>query len=143
VDSALPFIVIKKDDDQYARTINEQLGELQNVFESNSFLSPVSPNAFAVVSNNEFHKNDKIAMFANWNTYAKQKNEQGRLPLFTALSEGVTWYDGVGSILKGNGAAIETVDVVTALQAFMVAGTSSSLETVFLLLQDHPAAIYM
>jgi len=85
--------------------------------------------------------NDDI--FVNWKVFSNIKNKQGRLPLFIALEEGVKWSDGLDMILKGNGGAIENVDAVTGFEAFMLSavGTNSNLETVFNLLQDHPAAI--
>jgi len=82
--------------------------------------------------------------FVNWRIYSKVRNEQGRLPLFIALEQNVTWFDGgLCKILKGYGASIEYTDTVTGLEAFMLAavGTNSNLETVYKLLQDHPAAI--
>jgi len=82
-------------------------------------------------------------IFVNWGVYSKLKNHQGRLPLFIALEQKITWYDGVAMILKGNGAAIENIDPKTGLDSFMLAaiGSNSSLEIIYRLLLDHPAAI--
>jgi len=82
-------------------------------------------------------------VIVNWKMYSNLKDEQGRLPLFIALEQGVQWWDGLNMILKGNGGAIEDIDVATGLEAFMLSavGTNTNLETVFKLLQDHPAAI--
>jgi len=63
--------------------------------------------------------------------------------LFIASQQNVKWSDGLCNILNGYGAAIEDADVVTGLEAFMLAaaGKESDLETIYNLLLDHPAAI--
>jgi len=125
-------------------SINEKLGKLSNVFQKSSF-SPVSQETSQLLGIGKkevvFNHEDKI--FVNWTLYSQKKNEQGRLLLFTASEQGVKWSDGMCNILNGYGAAIEEVDVVTGLEAFMLAavGEESDMETIFKLLQDHPAAI--
>jgi len=91
--------------------------------------------------NNKVNVNIKV--FVNWQNYSQKRNKQGRLTLYTALEQEVTWSDGLGEILEGNGAAIEETDGITGVEAFMLAavGSNSSLEIVFKLLEDHPAAI--
>jgi len=82
--------------------------------------------------------------FVNWGIVSRTKNGQGRLPLFTACEKGLQWSQGLYEIVEGYGAAIEGRDESTGLEAFILAAvepTSCSLETVFSLLQDHPAAI--
>jgi len=86
---------------------------------------------------------DGYTYFVNWNIYANIRNKQGRWPLFTASEKKLKWSDGLREILEANGAAIENVDTATSLEAFMLAavGSNSDLETVYSLLEDHPAAI--
>ena len=91
-------------------------------------------------------RNVKVVRFyVNWDTCAKHKCKyNGRLPLFTAAAKDFNLsHDGLGHILKGNGAAIEDVDPVTGVEAFMLSasGSNSKLEAVYTLLVDHPAAI--
>jgi len=85
--------------------------------------------------------NDDV--FVNWRIYSQKKNELGRLPLFTASEQSIKWSDGLCNILAGYGAAIEEVDTVTGMEAFMLAGVgkASDMESVYKLLHDHPAAI--
>jgi len=82
-------------------------------------------------------------VFVNWKIYAQNKNHEGRLPLFAASEQNIKWSEGLLKILEGYGAAIEEADIVTGLEAFMLAsiGKNSNMETVYKLLQDHPAAI--
>jgi len=95
------------------------------------------------MGNEEVFLTDKDLIFVNWRVYSRTRNDEGRLPLFTASEQSVKWSNGVCAILKGYGAAIEDVDVVTGLEVFMLAavGEESDLETVYNLLLDHPAAI--
>jgi len=82
-------------------------------------------------------------VFINWRIYSKNRNEQGRLPLYTALENNFKWSDGLDKIWESNRTAVEEVDVTTGLEAFMLAavGSKSNIGTIFHLLQDHPAAI--
>jgi len=86
-----------------------------------------------------------VGLYVNWNVCAKTKNvhQNGRLPLFTAVEENLALSEGLCDVLKGNPAAIENVDPVTGLEAFMLAavGPKSRFESVYKLLEDHPAAI--
>jgi len=87
--------------------------------------------------------NEDDDILVNWRIYSQNKNSKGRLPLFTALEQQVKWSDGLCTILEGNGGAIEDTDIVTGLEAFMLAtvGPNSYIETIFTLLQGHPAAL--
>ena len=83
-------------------------------------------------------------LYINWNVCATIKNtNNGRLPLFAAAEANLNLVNGLGHILHANGAAIEDVDPVTGLEAFMLAavGSNSKLESVYTLLQDYPGAI--
>jgi len=87
------------------------------------------------------------SIFVNWKVYAKTKQSDGRWALFTAIEKGLNWSDGLDKILDANGAAIEDQDVVTGLEAFMLAAVVSSnpnrryMESIYKLLRDYPPAI--
>jgi len=127
--------------------INERVGTLSNVLNNTKSFSRISQKVYKLIAIGnakylcELRGNNNI--FVNWRIYSKQKNEQGRFMLFKAAEGSLKWSDGLCKILEGNGAAIEDRDVITGLEAFMLAavGTSSDTETVYRLLQDHPAAI--
>jgi len=123
---------------------------LTNSTTSKSLFSTISHKLYNVlrVVTEEYNNNKELVCaiddtMVNWKIFSHRKNKQGRLPLFIALEQGVKWSDGLNEILKGYGGAIEHVDVATGLEAFMLsaAGTNTNLETVFMLLHDHPAAI--
>jgi len=147
VHSSFPCIVIKNAnyDDGFAR-INDKVGKIYDVFKQRSF-SLISQKIYKVLGmdNEKYHDElrDNDDIFVNWTIYSKIKNEDGRLPLFIASEQSIKWSDSVCEILEGNGGAIEDADVNTGLEAFMLAGVGrkSDMETVFKLLQDHPAAI--
>jgi len=83
-------------------------------------------------------------MYVNWNVCATIRNSiDGSLPLFTVAVMNLDLANGLGHCLQANGAAIEEVDPVTGLEAFMLAavGRNSKLESVYTLLQAYPAAI--
>jgi len=158
--SSLPFIIIKREinrdtgntygypkDDEKLATLYDVL---MNKDTTTTYYAPISQELhklLEVVTEKYYNRNhlswNKDDIIVDWSLYSSMKNEQGRLPLFTALNRGLKWSDGLNTILKGNGGAIEDVDVTTGLEAFMYSavGTNSNLETVFKLLQDHPAAI--
>jgi len=151
------LLVIKKDrrhpGDHGIERINDKLGTLFDVLKQKSF-SPISKELYIRLGMGKnirftFYGGTWIAdydAFVHWRKYSlkQQQEPTGRLPLFTALEKGVLWSEGLCDIVKGYGAAIETTDVVTCLEAFMLAaiGTNSNLETIYHLLLDHPAAIH-
>jgi len=116
------------------------------VFLENSF-SCISQKLFKLFGMDAGKINEELCdqddIFVNWKICSQRKNEQGRLPLYTALEQSVKWSDGLHGILEGNGGAIEEADVITGLEAFMLAaiGRNSEMETVYRLLKNHPAAI--
>jgi len=129
-------------------TINGKIGTLYDVFARKTSFSMISQSIYKRLNmGNEKYYNDFDAIFryyfVNWKIYSQIKNEQGRYPLVIASEQSITWSDGLCQILKGYGGAIEEVDVLTGLEAFMLAaiGTNSDMETVYNLLLDHPAAI--
>jgi len=136
----------EEDNEDYS-FINEKLGTLDDVFRKRSF-SPTSQKVCRRLGMStedattiELNMYDKV--FVNWKIYSKKKNHESRLPLFTASEQNIKWSDGLFNILEGYGAAIEEADTVTGLEAFMLAGIgrNSDMEAVYMLLQDHPAAI--
>jgi len=145
--SYLPYIFIKNG--RNSDVINTTLGTLHDVINNNTtrYFSSISQKLQKLVGIGNFFYNfrdEDDQLFVNWRVYSKVKNNQGRLPLFIALEQNVTWFDGgLCKVLKGNGAAIEYTDKLTGLEAFMLAavGTKSHIETIYKLLQDHPAAI--
>jgi len=144
---SLPSIVIKNTNRiNFHAIINTKIGELRNVFDENSFclISKDTYKMLGIGFEKEYNRlRDEDDIFVNWRIYSQKRNEQGRLPLFTASEQNMKWSKGLSELLEGYGAAIEETDVITGLEAFMLAaiGTTSNFETVFKLLQDHPAAI--
>mmetsp|Transcript_21638 Transcript_21638/g.63542 ORF Transcript_21638/g.63542 Transcript_21638/m.63542 type:complete len:505 (-) Transcript_21638:1450-2964(-) len=65
---------------------------------------------------------------------------RGRLPLHLAVEAGRTWEDGLDVLLDASPRAVEILDPTTFLYPFMAAavGESSSIDTVFRLLQRNP-----
>jgi len=143
VDPDLVSIVIQHTD-SYVK-INDTIGTVSNVFSSKKSFSLMSPNVYTILEKDNTNCNlrESDDVFVNWKLYSHCTNEKGRLPLFTASEQGVKWSEGLGMIVNGNGGAIEDIDVITGLEAFMLAaiGNNSDMETVYKLLQDHPAAI--
>jgi len=145
--SCHPYIIIKRPSSVKNLTINGKIGTLYQVLHNTTSVSAISQKLHKLLEMNtiikdlNLRRHDKIHV--NWRQYAKMKNQQGRLLLFTALEQSINWSDGLSNILQGNGAAIENTDVITGLEAFMLAavGSNSNMETVFRLLQDHPGAI--
>jgi len=95
------------------------------------------------VKDNDKLKNfNCIGLYINWGFVCSQKNTQGRFPVFTAIDQ---HFDSnvLSHLLAGHGAAVHDVDPVTGLEAFMLAavGPESSLESIYKLLEYHPAAI--
>jgi len=130
--------------DDSLETINDRLGTLANVLHQNKSFVLISLHLYQSLGMDKKRRvKETDHIFINWRIYSQTKQKQGRFPLFTALEHNLTWSDGLNKIIKGYGAAVEDVDIVTGLEAFMLAavGTKSNMETVFLLLQDHPAAI--
>jgi len=125
--------------------INEKLGTLYNVLNKTKAVSPISQKIRGLIGSDANAKGDNLeVVYVNWRIYAKKKNyENGRSLLFTAIVNNIKWSEGLCNILQGNGTAIEDRDAVTGLEAFMLAavGAKSNMESVFRLLQDHPAAI--
>jgi len=148
VDSSLPYIIIQNSlkNDGYDVTINDKLGKLYDVFNQRPF-SLISPKTYKLLGmgSKKYYAEiqDYDDVFVNWKIFSRNRNEHGRLLLFTALENSIKWSDSLCKIVEGYGAAIEETDTVTALEAFMLAavGTNSNMETVYNLLQYHPAAI--
>ena len=81
--------------------------------------------------------------FVNFATYSSMKRTDNNLPLFTASKRKMKWREGLSDIVKGYPKAIEDVDWISGLEAFMLAalGVQSDLETIYQLLLYHPSAI--
>jgi len=147
LESSLPYIVIEYPDAFRldSEIINENLGILEYVFMRNG-LCPILPKTLlrlGLTNLNDIYHDEFHSIFVNWRVCSKIKTREGRFFLFTAIEKHISWRCGLSAVLQGNGAAIEDKDVVTGLEAFLLAavGPYSDLETVFKLLQDHPAAI--
>jgi len=149
VPSSLPYLILSSDKTYGGLNINENLRSLYHVLIATGFFSKISfPSIKRLGLGIAEHTKEKddyyyYTALVNWNVCANMKHRQDRWTLFTAIERNLTWSEGLCEILKHNGAAIEDVDTVTNLEAFMLAGVgpNSDLETVFMLLQDHPGAI--
>jgi len=86
----------------------------------------------------DYHVN--FDLYVDWNVHAFQYE---RPALFRAAEDNLGLSEGLNDILHANGAAIQEVDPKTGLEAFMLSavGSESNLETVFTVLQYHPAVI--
>ena len=92
------------------------------------------------INNQHYFKMQSVfALYVNWTQWSKENDN--RSPLFAAAEENLTLSDELHHILRFDGSA--TVDPVTGLEAFMLAavGEDSKLESVYVLLENHPAAI--
>jgi len=154
----VPYLLIQNMNDYTELpTINESLGTLLHVLHNpseNKYVYRVRRSSYLMkfkevfgLSNDLGDYYGVIGMYVNWNICANKKSENNdRLPLFIAIENNFPLFGvhGVlGHILKANAAAIEDVDPVTGLEAFMLAavGPGSNLESVYKLLEDHPGAI--
>lgn len=83
------------------------------------------------------------SLYYDWKSCAKIEDDLGRLPLFIAAESSLKWSDCLRNIFVANMAAIELTDPATALKPFMLAavGLDSTLEAVYELLREYPAAI--
>jgi len=151
VHSKLSCICIKNGHNRHNHSgdeiINNKLGKLTNAFENLS-LSPTSQKMCKLFLMEKYYLDMAVSqftasLFINWRIYSKNRDEQGRLPLFTALEHNLELSDGLDKIWENNGAAVEEADITTGLEAFMLAavGSNSYIGTIFHLLQDHPAAL--
>lgn len=78
-----------------------------------------------------------------WTTQAKQKDEEGHLPLRCAMRCNLRWRDGMQKLLEANYLAMEEEDGRTGLLPFMTAavGYGSDYESVYRLLQQNPGSM--
>ena len=94
------------------------------------------------MGNEEISRQKEI--FVNFATYSRsKKNTDNNLPLFIASKRKMKWREGLSDIVKGYPKAIEDIDWISGLEAFMLAalGARSDLETIYQLLLYHPSAI--
>jgi len=79
-------------------------------------------------------------MYYDIKKWAKTRNADSRLPLFTAAAKSLRWTD-MKYIFNNNMPAIYEVDASTGLSVFMLAavGPDSDLESVYNLLKNNPA----
>lgn len=80
-----------------------------------------------------------VALYVNWDQWAEHS---GRSPLHGAAEANLCWNE-LNPILQRDKAAILDVDPKTNMEAFMLAavGSDSKLESVYALLENHPAAV--
>ena len=78
----------------------------------------------------------------NDDTWAKTRNQDGRLLLCTAAALSLKWID-MNRIFEANMTAIYEKDVITGLSPFMLAavGLNSDIESVYRLSQAHPVEL--
>lgn len=147
-------VIHESDDYERDKNINKNLGSIYDVIQKVGFLSRIPSELFNVLiystiycdhDDEPINNRSKTSVgFVNWAVCGKIKDSRGRLPLAFAAESGLKWSEGLHDLYNSNKPAIEKTDVVTGLQPFMLAaiGLKSDLETVFMLLQEHPAAIY-
>ena len=145
------FITILSNNVPYV--INNRLGTLIDVINNQLrpnvndvlYSSPVSQKLIDIVRSDyrKYNKGtgNKIhALYVNWDQWGK-RNE--RSPLFAACEANIRPSEGLLRILHTYNPAIHNVDAQTGLEAFMLAavGSESKLESVYVLLENHPAVI--
>jgi len=125
--------------------INNQLRPSKNEFlYSKNIISSVFIHGLGLQYNDcKFQENKTkriLALYVNWDQLA---NDTNRSPLFVAAEANIGMSQGLNSILQGDGAAIENTDPVTGMEAFMLAaiGSNSKLESIYVLLENHPGVI--
>jgi len=81
-------------------------------------------------------------MCYNWNVWARVKDGDGRLPLFTAAARSLKW-SYLRLIFNANMPVVNEIDVLTGLPLFMLdaTGPTSDIESIYNLLKECPAAI--
>ena len=67
-----------------------------------------------------YNVNENQQCFINWSTCSSIPNRQGRFPLHLAAEENVSWDDGLNEIVEYHPPAIESLDVSTGLELFML-----------------------
>ena len=82
------------------------------------------------------HVNDIIRNFSD----CMSVEYQGRLPIHVAAESGLTWNDGMRTIVEANLSAVESVDAVTNLLPFglAAAGKDKDLQSIYELLRHFP-----
>jgi len=95
-------------------------------------------------SDDPFSDNSEDIWYYETRKYARKRDEDGRLPLFTAVAKSLKWVD-TKQIFAANMPALYEVDVVTELPLFLLAavGPSSDIESVYHLLKEFPTAIML
>jgi len=88
----------------------------------------------------EIECDDVSALYVNWDQWVE--HHDGRSPLHGAAEANLCWEE-LNPILQRDKAAILDVDPKTNMEAFMLAavGSDSKLESVYALLENHPAAV--
>merc|ERR1719401_2399074 len=112
----------------------------------NALVTPKIPSqrlidlVFSNNGRNEYKADSNIiALYVNWEQWAEHN---GRSPLHGAAEANLCWEE-LKPILQRDKAAILAVDPKTNMEAFMLAavGSDSKLESVYALLENHPAAV--
>jgi len=81
-------------------------------------------------------------MYYDWKRWARTRDVDGRLPLFTAAARCLKW-SYMELIFTSNMPVITEMDVLTGLPVFMLAATgpTSDVESVYNLLKEYPSSI--
>jgi len=91
-----------------------------------------------------YHHISQNDMYYDWKRWARAKDGDGRLPLFTAAATSMKWSH-TRQIFNLNMPVINDIDVLTGLSLFMLAaaGTTSDIESIYNLLKEHPSAMML
>merc|ERR1711935_971027 len=83
-----------------------------------------------------------LALYYDWKRWARTRDVDDRLPLFTATARCLKWSH-VKQIFISNMPVVNEVDVLTGLPLFMLAaiGPTSDIESVYNLLKEYPSII--
>jgi len=83
-------------------------------------------------------------MYYDWKRWARTKDGDGRLPLFTAAATSTKW-SRTRQIFNLNMTVINDIDVLTGLSLFMLAaaGPTSDIESIYNLLREYPSRMML
>merc|ERR1711935_648017 len=83
-----------------------------------------------------------LDLYYNWKRWARTRDVDDRLPLFTAAARCLKWSH-VKQVFMSNMPVVNEIDLLTGLPLFMLAaiGPTSDIESIYNLLKECPSVI--